>query len=807
MKLMIVESPNKVRKIKGILGAGWDVAASVGHIRDLPVKELGIQMPGYQPLYELSGRGADVVKGLRARASKADSVYLATDPDREGEAIAWHLAQALKLKNPHRVSFDAITPDVIRKALDRPRLIDTHLVHAQEARRVLDRLVGYQVSPMLSRQTARRGLSAGRVQTPAVRLVVDREREIQAFTEVRHFGAELQFDNNSWRAQWETAPYLKKGPKTDEADPATLYILDETLAARAAACRACSVLASANRIQKQPPPPPFTTSTMLQAASIVLRWKPDQTAQVAQRLFEAGLITYHRTDSQNFSAEALKEVRGFAQKRGLPLPPSARSFRARGNAQEAHEAIRPTHFATEHAGEDSAQQALYRLIWQRAVASQLADAEWSVNTTRLHSKNGAETFTFKAEGRILVVPGWRSLTAKDDAEEDDEQDDSSAARKLGKSGSADSASGDGSSQQENCGKVPILAVNQSVQAESGRVLYKKTQPPPRYTQAGLIKKLESIGIGRPSTYPAILKNVQTRGYLEDDRKYLRPTELGFLIIDALVSHFSFVEYAFTRDLEQQLDDIAEGNAQYLQVVSAADTRLQQELSALGPAPRSFPGITGAPGTSSPPIWRPSSTPSRPPSRNLARTTSSTGTGSSTGNSPLETNVILGATKDLLSPTPAKKSARRTTPSPSKKRAAGTTATTAATDSAARPLRKSVATKSASRKTKPAATPPANPAPGNAAAPPCPLCKAGFVRLLRDDAKFYGCTRYSEANCRFMLWRTIAGRTLRPQDVAALCLKGHTDKLSGFTSKAGRPFEAALVLTPEHKVEFSFTPRS
>jgi DNA topoisomerase-1 len=195
MNLMIVESPNKVRKIKAILsemGKGsWDVAASVGHIRDLPVKELGLTMPGYVPQYELSGRGADVVKTLRARVAKAESVYLATDPDREGEAIAWHLVQALKLKKAQRVSFDAITPEVIRRALERPRTVDAHLVHAQEARRVLDRLVGYQVSPVLSRQTGRRGLSAGRVQSPAVRLVVEREREILAFRETRHFGAEL----------------------------------------------------------------------------------------------------------------------------------------------------------------------------------------------------------------------------------------------------------------------------------------------------------------------------------------------------------------------------------------------------------------------------------------------------------------------------------------------------------------------------------------------------------------------------------------------------------------------------------------
>ncbi len=732
MKLMIVESPNKVKKIKEILGAGWDVAASVGHIRDLPVKTLGITMPGYQPQYELSERGADVVNTLRARAAKADQVYLATDPDREGEAIAWHVAEALKLKKPQRVSFDAITPDVVRRALEKPRVIDLHLVHAQEARRVLDRLVGYQVSPVLSRQAARSGLSAGRVQSPAVRLVVDREREIEVFVEVRHFGAELSFDGNSWRAQWETGPYLKKSA----ADPEGKYILDKALATRAAACRACTVLTSSNRISKQPPPPPFTTSTMLQAASIRFRWKPDQTAQVAQRLFEAGLITYHRTDSQNFSKEAVKEVRGYAAGRGLPLPPAGRTWRSQGNAQEAHEAIRPTHFAAERAGEDAMQQQLYTLIWQRAVASQLADAEWSVNTTRLKAKNGtkkdAETFTFKAEGRVLVVQGWKALTAKDDADEDEDGGDS-----------------------ESGGKVPVLAVGAAVRAESGKVLYKKTQPPPRYSQAGLIKKLENIGIGRPSTYPAILKNVQARGYLEDDKKYLRPTELGVLVVDALVKRFSFLEFAFTRDLEQQLDEIAEGRAEYLTVVSAADERLQGELLALRAVPRT-------PGASAPaPVWRPGSTPARAPG---------------------------GATFTVQAAAPA-----------GKKRVAARAKIKS--DERPRAVR--------SAKAKPAAKgfPVSKQKPSahktRVAAPPCPVCKAGFVRLANEDAKFYGCSASSDQKCPFKIWRSVAGRSLSEADVLALCRDGKTGKLSGFTSKAGKPFEAVLMLSEDGKVEFSF----
>jgi DNA topoisomerase-1 len=765
MKLMIVESPNKVRKIKAILsalgpgagGGSWDVAASVGHIRDLPVKELGLAMPGYVPQYELSGRGADVVKTLRARAAKAEQVYLATDPDREGEAIAWHLVQALKLKDAQRVSFDAITPEVIRKALERPRSVDAQLVHAQEARRVLDRLVGYQVSPVLSRQTGRRGLSAGRVQSPAVRLVVEREREIAAFRETRHFGAELLFDGNAWRAQWETAPFLKKDEKNgDPDDPARKYILDEALAARAAACRECRVVSSGNRVAKQAPPPPFTTSTLLQAASVRLHWKPEVTAGVAQRLFEAGLITYHRTDSQNMSAEALREVRGYAEKRGLPVPASARQFRARSGAQEAHEAIRPTHFADEQAGEDGQQQALYRLIWQRAVASQLADAEWSVNTTRLEAKGEsegkAETFTFKAEGRVLLKPGWLALTARDEAEEDEDKDG------------------------ESCGRVPVLEPGAPVRAEDGRVLHKKTQPPARYTQASLIKKLESLGIGRPSTYPSILKNVMARGYLEEEKRLLRPTELGCVVIDALSARFSFVEYAFTRDLEQQLDDIAEGKAQYLPVVSAADERLQREIAALGTLPARAPfSAQAAWGGRNASVGREGSEGGRNP--RLKRETWGT-RGSSAGGGD-------GGTAGKPARTRAAKRVRAK-----------------AADGAA-PVAKTTRAKRG-RKAAPAGGEPSSAGMRNAegAAALCPACKAGFVRLPREDAKFYGCSAYA-SGCRFTVWRTIAGRALQPAEIAALCRDGRTGKLSGFLSKAGRPFEAALVLNGEGRVEFAF----
>jgi len=548
MNLMIVESPNKVKKIKTLLGAGWDVAASVGHVRDLPKKSLGVTTPDYQLEYEYTERGKGVVDGLKSRAARAETVYLATDPDREGEAIAWHLRETLKLKQYQRVTFDAITEDVIRKALKAPRQLDMNLVHAQEARRGADRLVGYKVSPALSRQSGISGLSAGRVQTVAVRLVVERQREIENFKTTKHFGAEAIFEDGLWTAQWDTSPFLKKGEK---------YILDSALAEQAAQCRVFNVIDAATKKARLAPPAPFTTSTLLQAASVTLGFKPDQTAQLAQKLFEQGLITYHRTDSQNFSAEALQEIRAFAQANNYPIPARPRTWKSKASAQEAHEAIRPTHLEERTAGEDDAQRRLYSLIWHRALASQLADAEYSVNTLRLESLQEAQTFFFKSTGRTLIVPGWRGLTAKDAAEDADEH-----------------AEG----RDDDNGKVPALAIGTALTSTSTRLLNKQTKPPNGYTQASLIKKLESEGIGRPSTYPAILKNVLTRGYLVEGKKILFATDLAKLLIDALTGKFRFVEYEYTRNMEQELDDIASGKALYLTVVSTLDNQLNVELS-------------------------------------------------------------------------------------------------------------------------------------------------------------------------------------------------------------------------------------
>jgi DNA topoisomerase-1 len=649
MKLMIVESPNKVKKIKTLLGSGWDVAASVGHVRDLPQKSLGVTLPDYQLQYELTDRGKGVIDGLKSRAARAESVYLATDPDREGEAIAWHLKESLQLQQYQRVTFDAITQKVVDKALQHPRQLDMNLVHAQEARRGADRLVGYKVSPALSRQTGIARLSAGRVQTVAVRLVVDRQREIENFQTTKHFGAEAIFEDGKWTAQWDTAPFLKKDEK---------YIMDVALAEQAAQCHTFKVIKAATKKAKQAPPAPFTTSTLLQAASVTLGYKPDQTAQLAQKLFEQGLITYHRTDSQNFSSEALAEIRAFAEANNLPIPAKARTWKSKASAQEAHEAIRPTHLEERAAGEDEAQRKLYSLIWNRAVACQLADAEYSVNTLRLESEHNEQKFYFKSTGRTLIVPGWRALTAKDAAEDADDKPDD---------------------KDEDNGTVPALALDTMLEATGTRVLHKQTKPPNGYTQASLIKKLESEGIGRPSTYPAILKNVLTRGYLLEGKKLLSASDLAKLMIDVLTGSFRFLEYEYTRDMEQGLDDIASGKVQYLAVVSALDKQLTTELGQFHVEPR------------------PEFDAHRPPREEL---------------------------------------------------------------------------------------PPDRPGA------PCPRCKVG--RLRRPKGRdFIGCDQFMQG-CPFLVGTVVAKRPLANEELKALCTEGKTGLLKGFTSKAGKPFDAYLV---------------
>ncbi|WP_199276052.1 type IA DNA topoisomerase, partial [Xylella fastidiosa] len=416
MKLMIIESPGKLEKLSTILGDGWKIAASVGHVRDLPQKEMGVAAPDFKPSYELTERGEGVVSKLKNLVKQADSVYLATDPDREGEAISWHLKQCLKLSNPLRVTFNEITTNAVKAALVAPRTIDVKQVAAQEARRVLDRLVGYMVSPELSRLTGKR-LSAGRVQSPAVRLVVERERAIKAFKVTNHFGAMLFFADAKTSSEW-SAEWLTKPKFVTEDNP---YFMDMAFAAAVAEVKAVLVKSFDESEAKRSPPPPFTTSTMQQAASVALGIDPKAAMAAAQKLYEQGHITYHRTDNPNVSDESLGDIYAVSVKLGLDMAEKPRKFKAPAGAQVGHPAVTPTHWEVEEAGETSDQKALYKLIRLRAIACQLADARYAVRTVRLEAAQpvGGKDVEFEARGRTLIYQGWLKLIAGDQTEEEE----------------------------------------------------------------------------------------------------------------------------------------------------------------------------------------------------------------------------------------------------------------------------------------------------------------------------------------------------------------------------------------------------
>lgn len=558
--LVIVESPGKLKKIRSILGSGYRVEASVGHVRDLPPNELGVEPPTFKPVYEKTTRGKDVLKKLKDAATACDRVLLATDPDREGEAIAWHLADALKLKQAQRITFQAIEAAPVKAALAAPRAIDMQLVHAQEARRALDRLVGYLVSPALS-DTLGHTMAAGRVQSPAVRLVVQRERDIRAFKPIAHFGAVLHFAGG-WMAQWETKPHLAAGDA---------HFMDTAFAERVASVRALHVTAFRDSQSKAAPKAPFTTTTLQKAAQVALKLKPKATMDLAQKLYEQGAITYHRTDTPNLSPDGYQALATFAAGTGLALADHHRTWKAKEGAQEAHEAIRPTHFEERTAGETPEQQALYRLIWSRAVASQMPDAVYAVRAAQLTADGlvgpTGQPVTFLARGKTLTTPGWKAIY--DDAKDADTDSPAGAA--------------DGEDVPDN-NPVPTLSVGASTTASRGEVDHLSTKAPKRFKLASLIEEMERLGIGRPSTYAAILDNIAARGYIAEDAKgFLSAGADGEALVDALVGKCRFIELDYTRDLEDHLDAIAQGRARYLAVVGGAHQQLAGELVALGGA--------------------------------------------------------------------------------------------------------------------------------------------------------------------------------------------------------------------------------
>ena len=569
MKLVIVESPNKVRKIKDFLGSGYRVAASFGHVRDLPAAgglavafENGKILPSYVML-ERSGRH---VSELASLAKGADEVILATDPDREGEAIAWHVSKLLGERKYSRVVFHAVTKAEVQKAMAKPRPLDQHLIDAQQARRVLDRVVGWVVSPTL-RRVAKEARSAGRVQSVALRLVADREKEIGKHSVVDYFILAARLEKKG-----SPPPFSAKLVRW-KSHPLGQRLRDAALAEKTVEWgrkQEWRVLSCDRRDSARNPPPPFTTATVQQAASVRLGFNPDATMKLLQSLFEDGKITYHRTDSTALAPESVKEARDVIAKQFapeyLPKAPVVHATKS-ANAQEAHEAIRPTHPET---GPDALGAAdagkLYRLIWQRFIACQMAPGRDQITTIDVACNpdgwKGADGSSvpmgvFQAKGKVLLFDGWRTVAGEDATEEQ---------KKKGKKDADESPEDDDADDV-----LPMLEPGDKLDLLKLDALKRSTKPPPRYTQASLIKKLESEGIGRPSTYAAIMRVIMERGYVKEEKRKLHAAPLGLSVSDFLVRHYSgnFIDLDYTARLEEDLDRIARGEAGWEKVVTEA----------------------------------------------------------------------------------------------------------------------------------------------------------------------------------------------------------------------------------------------
>ena len=520
MKLVIVESPAKAKTIEKYLKGDFKVVPSVGHIRDLPKsnkKAIDIK-EGFVPHYEISKGKEKIVDEIKKLAKKADEIYLATDPDREGEAIAWHIKEAVGLKKPKRVLFHEITELAVQDAIKHPRDIDENLRKAQEARRVLDRLVGYDLSGLIWKKV-RYGLSAGRVQSPALRIIMEKEREIRAFIPENFWIITGQFKT---KKNQELTLVCEKEPRDE----------NETNDILAHAKKGSWSIVSIKQTEaKRSPKPPFITSTLQQTASSRFGFSPSRTMGIAQKLYEAGHITYMRTDSVNLSTVALAEIYAVIEKQYGKEYLSPRTYVTKSkNAQEAHEAIRITKPSVKHAGTTDEQKKLYDLIWQRTIASQMTDAK--VLRTKI-SANISEPDAippFSANGNVVVFPGWLSADTGSKGEEVE---------------------------------LPKLAEGDSLSLVSIESEGKQTEPPPRYTEAGLVKELEKRDIGRPSTYASIIKTLQDRGYVEKINKALLPTDTGEVVSDFLEKNFAeYISDSFTAEMENELDDIANGKKEY-----------------------------------------------------------------------------------------------------------------------------------------------------------------------------------------------------------------------------------------------------
>ncbi|NND78937.1 MAG: type I DNA topoisomerase [Maribacter sp.] len=559
--LVIVESPAKAKTIEKFLGKDFKVESSFGHIADLPSKELGVDVDNdFMPKYIVDKDKKALVKKLKDLAKKADTIWLASDEDREGEAISWHLSETLGLEKEktRRIVFNSITKSAIQKAIENPREINYNLVNAQQARRVLDRLVGYQLSPVLWKKI-KPGLSAGRVQSVAVRLIVEREREIEDFTAKASFRISAEFKTESNGVF--TAKLGKSFATKEEAEA----FLKKNIGAN------FSVGNLDKKPAKKSPSAPFTTSTLQQEASRKLYFSVGRTMQVAQRLYEAGLITYMRTDSVNLSGEAINAAKDAIVENYGEKYSTVRNFKGKSKgAQEAHEAIRPTDMKRQSASLERDQSKLYELIWKRTIASQMSDAQLERTNVKIKASTHAEEFT--ANGEVIKFDGFLKVYLEGIDDEDMAED------------------------QE--GMLPAMNVGDVLHNNYISATERFTRPPYRFTEASLVKKLEELGIGRPSTYAPTISTIQNRGYIEKgtiegaERNYVQfvleagnikekqlvetvgsdkgkmvPTDIGMIVNDFLVSHFSnILDYNFTARVEEEFDEIAEGDEDWKKVM-------------------------------------------------------------------------------------------------------------------------------------------------------------------------------------------------------------------------------------------------
>ncbi len=566
--LVIVESPAKAKTIGKYLGKQYVVKASLGHIKDLPKKNLSVDIErDFTPKYEVIEGKKKLIAELKQAAKGVDSVYLAADPDREGEAICWHLKEELEPKKSEkpaifRVMFNEITANAVKRAFDRPMPVNVHLVEAQQARRILDRLVGYKISPLLW-DKVRRGLSAGRVQTVALRLIVERERDIRAFQKQEYWTIDVAL--NAKKPPVLTARLNKRGDETPQLEnekSATSVVEDLDQASYV-------VRSVATREKRRNPVPPFITSTLQQESSRKLRFSVKRTMMLAQGLYEGkeigqegsvGLITYMRTDSTRVSEDALAEVRAFVTERYGPdyLPQSAIVYKTKKDAQDAHEAIRPTSVLRtpeslqKYLAEDELK--LYRLIWMRFVASQMTPAVFDQTTIDISATGKSNTaYLFRATGTVQKFDGFLRVyqEGKDEKDEEDE---------------------------ELQHKLPAVSEGEVLRFKEIRPEQHFTEPPPRYNEATLVKKLESDGVGRPSTYASILSTIQEREYVTKQGGKFQPTELGMVVTDLLLQSFNdLFDVKYTARMEEELDEIEEGKLEWRDAMAEFYGRFQKDL--------------------------------------------------------------------------------------------------------------------------------------------------------------------------------------------------------------------------------------